>query len=261
MLAALAVAASLMTLAAACGDKGTPNASPTTTDEGTLETATPSPTTDASATQPPVVVTTTTTTTQAANPYPNNAKDYGLALLAGIKANNETRIVDLSSSSVYQNVTANNYSNLNGQWTYSNCESGACFYYNATGSYAQVGIDGSKVGKAHAGTYVSVEGHTFRTDALGYISDLINAWQNGSLVGMNALATDSAVSFLRGGRMIPTGSVFTAAQACGSGKVCAASGTEVAGGQPFGQITCYTVQTDRMGKADAIVGAKDGFCS
>ena len=114
----------------------------------------------------------------------------------------ETRVVDLSSSSVYQNVTSNNYVSLNSQWTYSHCESGACWYYNVPGDYVSVGIDGSKLGKAHAATYVSVQGHDFLTDALGYVGDLINSWQNGSLVAMNALATDSAVSFLRGGRMI-----------------------------------------------------------
>jgi hypothetical protein len=259
LLATTATATALILLTA-CGGDPTPTANPT--DAGTAEIGDPSAT--------PTVDATDTATTSAPppsnnpppppNPYPSNAKDYGLAFLAAVKANDQTRIVDLGSVDMYsQAITNYSGQNHNGQWTHSNCSGGFCHYYNVPGNFASVGIDSGKLGKAHAVTYISFDVGTFPNDASTYVGTFINYWQNDSVVGKNAYATDGVISFMNN-RTKPSATLVTNPQDCGSGKVCVMSGTEIVAGSPYGQITCYTVQTNRLGKADAIVGAKDGNC-
>jgi len=259
LLTTVAVAAGLITLIA-CGNKSQPTTSPTddagtsgvvipsesATDPDTGPSAAPSSAAPASSSKAP---------TQSA--YPSTAKDYGLAVLKAIKDNDQTRIVDLAdlNTAQYHTVTHQNYQ-LNGSWVHTDCSGGStptCNYYNQTGATALVVVDASKLGKAHAVTAVSFNNGSFATDANGYVLQFINEWQNGSNVGMLARANSTVVNFVKS-RTVPTGVVTTVAS-CGTNRMCITSGTEVAGGAPFGQLTKWTVDTTKLGKPNAIIAA------
>ncbi len=128
------------------------------------------------------------------NPYPNNAKDYGLEILKAIANNNDPRIVDLSSLNTAQYVQQQNYKSKNGQWTHTHCQSGTiqyCHYYNQTGDTSQVGIETAKLGSKGAGSSVTIEGSSFATSAGPYVADFGSAWEAGDYAKMVSLSSSS----------------------------------------------------------------------
>jgi hypothetical protein len=266
LLTVAAVAASLMTLAA-CGDNAQPSADPTET--ATAVVGEPSGTPSASDTPTPTPAASTSTTSGGGgggggggSTYPGNAKDYGLAVLKAIDENNTTRVVDLADLNTAQNnLVTHQYYDLNGSWTNTDCGSSGsntiCNYYNQTGAFALVIVDPSKLGQAHAVAAVSFQNQTFATDAGGYVQDFINWRINGSNVGMRAHASSGAVSFALS-KPVPTGALITQPEACGTNRMCVTSGHEYAGGQPFGNLIRWTVDTTKLGKPGAIISATNG---
>ncbi|HEY7223592.1 MAG TPA: hypothetical protein VH561_08295 [Micromonosporaceae bacterium] len=253
-------AAACLAILAACGGNGTPNASPSDTDNGQVQVGDVTSTPTGQATTP-ATGTTTTTPPASINPYPSSPKDYGLKFLAAIKSNDQTKIVDFSNVSVYSDAI-NNYNapNFNGSWTYSNCAGGFCYYYNAVGNTAQVQVDNSQLGKAHAVTYVFFDAGSFENDVSSYVSAFVTAWTSGSKVGMNARATDSAVSAMSGLPM-PVSTLYSTVIGCGSGQQCIDVSHETSSNIMYGPCIRFIVQTNRLGKADAVISAKaDSDC-
>ncbi len=200
--AAIAAAAACLLALAACGKDGAanPNATGEPSAQGQLGDS------SASATTTPDATATTTsgggggggTTT---SPYPNNAKDYGLEILKAIAANNDARIVDLSSLNTAQYVQQQNYKSKNGQWTNTHCQSGStqyCHYYNQTGDLAQVAIETAKLGKKEAVSSVTVDGYTFAKDGASYGSAFGSAWENGDYARMVSLSSAAIANHFNG---------------------------------------------------------------
>lgn len=260
--AAVAIAITLI----ACGSNNNPSADPgpSGTDVLVDDTATPGTEATGEISQPSSSPPSSAGNTNQPppNPYPGNAKDYGLKFLAAIKSNDQTKIVDFAGVNVYQDAIGNyNAQNLNGNWSSSHCEGGSCWYYNEVGNTAQVGIDSSKLGKAHAVGYVNFDVGTFENDINSYVMSFLFGWLNGQKVTMNSHALDGVVNGV-GGLTKPTGGFLTAPVGCGSGKQCVDAGHELAGGQPYGPCIRFVVQTSKLGKADAIVEAKaDDDCN
>ena len=67
-------------------------------------------------------------------------------------------------------------------------------------------------------------------------------------------ANPQVVSYIQG-RPTPTGGFITQATSCGTNRMCLDSGRELAGGQPFGDIIHWTVDTTKLGKPNAIISA------
>jgi hypothetical protein len=188
-----AVAAGVLALTA-CGSKPSDvTVEPTGQGQlGDAPSATPSPTADGT----PAATTTTgggggggTT-----SPYPSSAKDYGLEILKAIANNNDARIVDLSSLSTAQYVQQQNYKSKNGQWTYTDCQSGStqsCHYYNQTGDTAQVGIETAKLGTTGAASSVTIDGGSFATQPGPYVGAFGSAWEAGDYAKMVSLSSTS----------------------------------------------------------------------
>jgi hypothetical protein len=258
VLTTVALAAGLITVIA-CGSKATPTT--TSTEEPgnggvgiATGTATTEPSSAPGSSNPPPGG----SSSKPASAYPSNAKDYGLAVLKAIKDNDQTRIVDLAdlNTAQYHTVTHQDF-NLNGSWVNTDCSSGSnptCNYYNQTGATAIVILDSSKLGKAHAVTAVSFNNESFSSDAGGYVQQFIAAWIAGSNVSMMSHANSTVVNFVKS-KTAPGGGFVTAPTACGTNRMCVTSGSELAGGQPFGQLIKWTVDTTKLGKPNAILSA------
>jgi hypothetical protein len=259
----LAAAACLIALTA-CGGDAEPDTNPSTTEtaEGQLgeATATPSATTTTSSAP-------ATTTARGGGGgggggtggggYPDEPGDYGLAMLSAIAANDDARIVDLSSLNTAQHINQQNYKSKNGQWSLANCDPGTnphCYYYNQTGDFATVGVEAARLGQASAVSSVSIEGNSFATDAGGYVQDFVAAWIAGSYVKQRAHANDTVINAVSS-LTLPQGGFVTQPSACGSNRLCVDAGEYLAGGVPAGQIIHFAVDQTRLGKPNAIVEA------
>jgi hypothetical protein len=134
------------------------------------------------------------------NPYPSNAKDYGLAFLQAVAAKNDPKIVDLASLSVANDPNMSFYKSTDGNWTFTDCQTGspvACHYYNQTGSIATVGVDSGKLGKAGAVSYLSVEGGSLPNDPGGYVLAFGAAWDAGNYAKMVSLSSTTVADHFR----------------------------------------------------------------
>lgn len=257
----LAAATACVIGLAACGSGGDPNTDVTPTESGTgqLGEVTTTPTTDAN--------TPASTATSGggggggggggnANPYPDNAKDYGLEMLGAIASGDDAGIVDLSDLNTAQYVQTQNYKSKNGQWTHANCESSNCYYYNETGDIASVGIDTSMLGQASAVTSVNIEGGSYAMDAVGYAQNLAQAWTyDGRYVAMRALATQSVIDALNGKQKLNAGGggVSAGPTSCPGGL----SGTCVSVYAVGGSLTIsyvFAVDPSKLGKPNAVTG-------
>jgi hypothetical protein len=271
-LLAFAAATACVIALAACGS-GEPSDNPTATDSGQGQFG------EASATPTATTSTTTTPTPTsggggggggsgggggggggATSSYPNDATEYGLAILQAIAADNDARIVDLSNLNVGQYVDSQNYKAKNGQWTNANCENGVptmCFYYNQTGDIATVTIDAGKLGQKSAVSGVTIEGGSFPNDAVGYAQALAQTWTfSGRYVEMRALATQSVITFLNGVQKLNAGNGGVGAQSatCPSGQ----SGTCVEVYAVGGSLTIsyvFVVDSSKLGKPNAVIAA------
>lgn len=269
VLLGVAAAAACLIALAACGDNANPTANPSLSESGSGEFGgeTATPTTDAT-TQVPVTTTTTgggggNTNPPQNNPYPNNAKDYGLAILTAIKDSDDGRIVDLSSLHTAQYVQTQNYKAKNGSWVFANCDSGGtqvCHYYNQTGDFADVAVDTSKLGQKGAVSSVSMLGGTFPTDAANYVGSFVYNWTfDGAYSRMRAFATQSVVDFANSHQKLNAGNGGTSGQTtnCPSGnagKVCVEAYS--VGGSLTIDYT-FIVDPSKLGKPNAIVGVVD----
>ncbi len=199
--AAVAVIAAGMLALAACGSNSPQNVTAEPSGQGQIGDA-PEASATANASSPAATTTTLSNGgggggTTNPNPYPSNAKDYGLEILKAIANNNDARIADLSSVSTAQYVQQQNYKSKNGQWTHTNCQSGStqyCHYYNQTGDTAQVGIDATKLGTKGAGSSVTIDGGSFSTSAAPYVQAFGTAWEAGDYTKMVSLSSIAIAS-------------------------------------------------------------------
>ena len=259
--AALAAAAIGVLALTACGSKSPqdPNASPTGQGQiGDAPSASASATTDGT----PAATTTTQGGGGQANPYPNNAKDYGLEVLKAIDDNNTTRVVDLADLNTAQNnLVTHQYFNLNGTWTNVVCDdngsSTACRYFNQKGNLAHVFVEKAKLGQAHAVSAVSIDSSNLPTTPRDYVGGFLNAWRDGDTLGMRARASQAVVTYAKS-KQTPSGVGQTSniVWDCGSGKKCVDVSTDFAGGVPYGTIYHFVVDLNKIssGNAEAIVG-------
>lgn len=258
--AALAAAAIGVLALTACGSKSPqdPNASPT--GQGQLGDA-PSASASATADGTPAATTTTQGGGGTTNPYPSNAKDYGLEILKAIANNNDARIVDLSSLNTAQYVQQQNYKAKNGQWTHANCDSGAtqyCHYYNQTGDFASVGVETSKLSSKGAVSSVTIEGNTFASDAVNYVGQFAYNWTyDAGFVRMRAYATQQVVDAVSGKQKLNAGGggvMSGGAVSCppaNQGKTCVEM--HAVGGSLTISYT-FVVDPTKVGKPNAVIG-------
>jgi len=260
---AIAAASSLAITLIACGSKANNTAGPTNTDSAAAQTGS-APSGSATGTGTPTTATTTSNGggvggQTSTNPYPTNAKDYGLAVLQAIANGNDSKIVDLSSLStatyIQQQNYKGNYTSSRLPWVNTDCASSMCNYYDQHGDLASVGIDSSKLGKAGAATSVYIEGSAFAGDTAGYVQTFVTGgWVGGRNVIMLAYANQTIANFVKS-KTTPQGGFVTQPTNCGTNRQCVDAGEYLAGGQPAGQIIHFTVDTTKLGKPNAIISA------
>jgi hypothetical protein len=198
--AVAAIAVGLLALTA-CGNKAPqdPNAQPD--GQGQIGDA-PSASASASANGTPAA----TAATQGggggggtSNPYPSNAKDYGLEILKAIANKDNVRLAALADLNTVN--YAQQYQNKNGQWTHTDCADGAtvtCHYYNQTGDIASVGMMKAKLGGQGAGVSVYLEQGTYPTNASSYVQSFVYNWTfTDSYAHMVSLSSPSIVSYVK----------------------------------------------------------------
>lgn len=262
VLGIVAAAACLLALAA-CGSSKQPDAQPTATGQGQAGEVTTTPTGDTTTGGTPTTATSTSGGGGGGggSSYAGTAKDYGLAFLKLIPGNDETKIVDLSGSTTYQFLQANpEYKTKNSSWTWTDCTSGGtqtCHYFNQTGDIAQVGLDTTKLGKAHAVNLVYFDQGTFPTNASSYVSQFYGAWTGGNYAMMVALSSTNVANHFQSTQTLEAlgaaGSSVQSAVACGS-KTCVE--IDPVGGTANPAPITLTVDTGKIsqGKPGGITG-------
>jgi hypothetical protein len=264
--AAVAVIAAGLFALTACGSNSPQGPTGDPTGQGQVGDA-PSGTATASADGTPAATTTTSGGGGGGGgnqgpTYPNNAKDYGLAVLKAIDDNNTTRVVDLAdlNTAQYNLVTHQNY-NLNGTWTNVVCDdngaSNACRYFNQKGNLAHVIVEKAKLGQAHAVSAVSIDGSNLPTTAGSYVTGFLFAWRGGDTLSMRSHASQAVVNYAKSKQTpTPVGQTSNMVWDCGSGKKCVDVSTDFAGGTPYGTIYHFVVDLNKIssGNAEAIVG-------
>jgi len=272
VLGIVAAAACLLALAA-CGSDNEPTPQPTATGQGQVGEVTATPTGDTTGDTP-----TTAATTNGGGggggggggnqgpSYPGTAKDYGLAILQLIKGNDETKIVDLSGSSIYQYLQIHpEYQNADTTWNWASCTSGGtptCYYFNKFGAYATVILDGSKLGQAHAVTAVTIETTTLSTSSpQGYLQGFLDAWRNGDTTKMHVYAVQSVIDWANtqtkpNGVGQASGKIWD----CGSGKKCVDISSDFFAGAPQAPYFHFVVDATKLnaGQAQAMIGYVTG---
>ncbi len=260
LLTVAAVAATLITLSA-CGDNAQPSPDPSESATSVIG----EPSGEASPTDTATTATPTSTGSSGGgggggnSPYPGNAKDYGLAMLAAIASSNDTRIVDLSSIDTANYINTQNYKSKNGQWTHANCDSGGtqyCHYYNQTGDFASVAVDSGKLGSKGAVSSVTMEGNSFAGDAAGYVGQFVYNWTyDTGFVRMRAYATQQVVDAVRSKQKLNAGNggTTTSSVTCPSahqGRACVEA-SAVGGSLTISYI--FVVDQSKLGKPNAII--------
>jgi hypothetical protein len=241
----------------ACGNKQ-PTAQATSTGQGQAGEVTSTPT------SPTATATSTGNGTGGGNQgpsYQTTAKDYGLALLQLIPGNDETKIVDLSGSGIYLFLQQNpEYKTKNASWTWTDCTSGGtqtCHYFNQTGDIAQVVVDASKLGKAHAVSSVYFNQGTYPTDPSSYVGAFYGAWGSSNYAMMVALSSTNVANHVQGLQTLEAqgaaGTSTSQPYTCGS-KTCVR--IDPVGGTANPAPLVFTVDTAKIsqGKPGGITG-------
>lgn len=268
VLGIVAAAACLLALAA-CGSNKQPTPQTTVTGQGQAGevTTTPTPTGDTTTGTTPTTAASTSTGGGGGGgaSYATTAKDYGLAILQLIKGNDETKIVDLSGSSTFQYLQVHpEYQNADASWTWAACTSGgtpACNYFNKYGAWATVILDGSKLGKAHAVTSVTIDTSTLATsNPQGYMQGFLDAWRNGDTTRMRVYAVQSVIDWAN--TQTKPNSVGQASNVtwdCG-GKKCVDISSDFFAGAPQAPYFHFVVDANKLnaGQAQAVTGYVTG---
>jgi hypothetical protein len=140
--------------------------------------------------------------------YPKDAKSYGLEVLKAIANKDNTRLIALSSQNTANYAQIQGYSKYTGSWTNTDCTGGpnpTCSYYDQTGDLAQVGLDASKLGNQGAGSYVTIEGGTYATNASSYVSAFGSAWESGAYARMVSLSSNSIADHFKATQTLTAG--------------------------------------------------------
>jgi hypothetical protein len=122
--------------------------------------------------------------------YPSDAKSYGLAFLQAMGQHDSSRLTVLAVQSVVGQV-ADNYYNVNTQWTNRSCGQDpndpanptkiACVYDNANGDEITLGLNKTQLGAPTAVLTASLEKTTYPTDPTSYVQGLFSAYQSGNI--------------------------------------------------------------------------------
>lgn len=202
---------------------------------------------------------TSTKSTQAAPTYPNNAKEYGQALMTawGKKDNNRVELLSTSASLAQLNGQAKG---LDSRWTYVTCDGSAgterCTYRNGNGDDALVGVTGQYLGQPHAAGDVQIFKTLYYADAVGYATTFAQAYAAGNTQRMGALSSSTVVNQAKSVDKIESASYFPDGAAD-------STYVQVSGlGPDLGKSYYVKITNDRLGRSHAItcVGKQPTDC-
>jgi hypothetical protein len=179
-------------VAVACGTKGSPDATATTTPDTGVGVVTPEPTETTATTTP------ATSTAPPAPGYPDGARQYAEAVLAAWKAKALQTLANLATAQVHEQIIEIPMP-VNMNWHYSQCDGAAgstyCTFFNDPGDKFVLKLTNALLGKPHAAVGVQLDQTEYPSSATAYVKAFIAAWQEGNRWRMLELANQAEVDY------------------------------------------------------------------